>query len=120
MKLLAIIATLLFTAVSPAFAISGDRDATTYPLKSVQQAKSQGDETRMALEGAFVRSHRGEEDEFIFRDTAGKEILVYDRDAGRHVKLNTPVIIEGAIDRGNLFRREFNLHRVIAAAPPTS
>jgi uncharacterized protein YdeI (BOF family)/predicted peroxiredoxin len=94
-------------------AAHGQPNHDAYPLMSVEQAGQQRDESRMSLEGVFLRQNRGEEDEFIFRDKAGDEILVYDRNAGREVPLNVPVIIEGAIDRGILLRTEFNLHRVV-------
>jgi len=98
---------------------------SSYPRMTIEEASQQRDETRMSIEGTFLRQNRGEEDEFIFRDGAGSEILVYDRDAGRDIQLNVPVLIEGAIDRGNLLRREFNLHRVLSltleeSTPPKS
>lgn len=89
--------------------------APAYPRMTIEQASQQRNETTMSIEGTFLRQHRGEEDEFIFRDLAGDEIRVYDRQAGRDVRLNVPVVIEGAIDRGIPLRVEFNLHRVVAA-----
>lgn len=105
-------------ALAVASAAHGQSNPSAYPLMSVDQASQQRDESRMSLEGVFLRQNRGEEDEFIFRDKAGDEILVYDRNTGREVQLDVPVVIEGAIDRGNLSRTEFNLHRVVPASRP--
>jgi len=80
-----------------------------YPRMTLESGVRQADETRMAIEGIFLRQNRGEEDEFVFRDSDGREIVVYDRQAGKNVRFNVPVVINGEIDRGVL-RTEFNLH----------
>jgi len=82
---------------------------TSYPRMNLETAVQEADETRMAIEGIFLRQNGSEEDEFIFKDTDGKEIIVYDAGEGKTVRFDAPVIINGEIDRG-LFRAEFNLH----------
>jgi len=103
----------IFSAITILAQATAQQSNASFPLMSIEQALDQRDETRMSLQGVFLRQHRGEEDEFIFQDLAGDEILVYDRNAVREVVFNTAVIIEGSIDRGNILRREFNLQRVI-------
>lgn len=103
---------LIFLGLMLALPVAGLAQGGSYPLMSVEKAAKERDETRMSLEGQFLGQHRGEEDEFRFRDTAGREIVVYDREQGREIRLGVPVVIEGEIDRGKR-RPEFNLHRVV-------
>ena len=95
------------------------RDADSYPLRNIDQAVKMADESRVSLEGVFLRQHRGEEDEFVFEDTQGSDIVVYDRQAGQSIRLNTPVMIFGEVDRG-LLKSEINLHSVNYERTPSA
>lgn len=88
-----------------------NENADAYPRMTLAEAVEQRDETRMSIEGVFLRQNRGEEDEFVFKDAGGDEIVVYDHQQGRQVRFNVPALVMGAIDR-NLLKTEFNLDRV--------
>jgi|GEM_PF-1283629 len=94
-------------------------DADSYPLRNIDQAVKMADESRVSIDGAFLRQNRGEEDEFVFEDTQGSDIVVYDRQAGQSIRLNTPAIIFGEVDRG-LLKTEINLHSVNYERTPAS
>jgi uncharacterized protein YdeI (BOF family)/predicted peroxiredoxin len=105
-------------SISGACFAQSNHNANDYPLRTIDQAVKMADESRVSLDGIFLRQERGEEDEFIFADSKGSDILVYDRQAGRSIRLNTPVRIFGEVDRGFL-KTEINLHSTNYEKAPT-
>ena len=106
-------------SISSACFAQSNHNANNYPLRTIDQAVKMADESRVSIDGMFLRQQRGEEDEFIFADSQGSDILVYDRQAGRSIRLNTPVRIFGEVDRG-LLKTEINLHSTNYEKAPTS
>lgn len=102
---------LFITGLAAALSLAEAEKPSSYPPMTIAEAVKQPDETRMSIEGTFIRQHRGEEDEFVFQDSAGEEIIVYDRKEGQNIRIGVPVIAMGEIDRG-ILGNEFNLHRV--------